>query len=167
MHSHREEFQMVVCTLRQIQPLICQKIPSLHEHLLTRCFSSAFAIQIKVWCLSKRANSIARPGCLVVIGSTMPIASVVPDCKVILIPFESDLGIVVLCHKVEKVAEEKIGLVFCNAIDTLGEALVDIYRLPSSDSFACPVSKFRIPSGYAIHSRFVRITGWIACRSDP
>jgi hypothetical protein len=45
---------------------------------------------------------------------------------------------VILGHKVEKVAEKHIGLVLGHAVDTLGEALVDIDRLPTR--YSCKVS---------------------------
>lgn len=68
----------------------------------------------------------------------MPHATVIPDGHVVLAPLESHLGVVILGHKVEKVAKKHIGLVLGHAVDTLGEALVDVDRLPTR--YSCKVS---------------------------
>lgn len=61
----------------------------------------------------------------------MPHAPVVPDGEVVLAPLEADLGVVVLGDEVEEVGEEDVGLVLCDAVDALGEALVHVDGLPS------------------------------------
>jgi hypothetical protein len=45
---------------------------------------------------------------------------------------------VILGHKVEEVAEKHVGLVLGHAVDALGEALVDVDRLPTR--YSCKVS---------------------------
>lgn len=68
----------------------------------------------------------------------MPHAAVIPDGHVVLAPLEPYLGVVILGHKVEKVAEEHVGLVLGHTVDALGEALVDVDRLPPR--YRCQVS---------------------------
>lgn len=68
----------------------------------------------------------------------MPHAAVIPDSHVVLAPLEPHLGVVILGHKVEKVAEEHVGLVLGHTVDALGETLVDVDRPPPRDS--CQVS---------------------------
>lgn len=68
----------------------------------------------------------------------MPHAAVVPDGHVVLAPLEPHLGVVVLGHQVEEVVEKHVGLILGDAVDALGEALVDVDRLPPGHS--CKVS---------------------------
>jgi hypothetical protein len=65
----------------------------------------------------------------------MPHAPIVPDRKVVLSPLEAHLSIMVLGEQVENIAQKKIGLVLRHAIDALGEAFVDIYGFPASNSY--------------------------------
>ena len=63
----------------------------------------------------------------------MPSAAVVPDGEVVFAPLEPHLGIVVLGDEVEEIGQQNIRLVLGDAIDALGEALVDVEGFPSSD----------------------------------
>lgn len=63
----------------------------------------------------------------------MPGAAIVPDGEVVLVPLEADLGVVVLRDEVEEVGEEEVGFVFCDAVDALGEAFVDVDGFPACD----------------------------------
>lgn len=92
-------------------------------------------LYIKIWSLAQGTNTVARSRIVVVICRTMPCAPVVPDSDVILTPSESYLGIVVLCYHIEEVFKEDIRLVFCDAVDALGEALVDVDRVPPSNGY--------------------------------
>ena len=65
----------------------------------------------------------------------MPSAAVVPDGEVVLAPLEAHLGIVVLGDEVEEIGKQNIGLVLGDAVDAIGEALVDVEGFPSSDGW--------------------------------
>ena len=86
----------------------------------------------------------------------MQSASIVPDCKIVLSPIETDLRIMILGNKlytisvqnplpeksiccqgthVEQVSEYYIRFVFRDAIDSTCEATVHIYALPASHSY--------------------------------
>lgn len=64
----------------------------------------------------------------------MPRTPIVPDSKIVCPPFESDLRIVILSDKVEKVLQDEIGLVLGDAVDSLSKAFVDVHGLPSCHS---------------------------------
>ncbi len=70
----------------------------------------------------------------------MPHAAVIPDSHVVLAPLEPHLSVMVLGHQVEEVVEKHVGLILGDAVDALGEAFVDVDRLPPR--YSCKVSVY-------------------------
>jgi len=64
----------------------------------------------------------------------MPIAPVIPDCKIVFPPLEADLRVMVLGDQIYQIVEEQVALIFGNTIDSFCESLVDENRLPSCHS---------------------------------
>lgn len=100
--------------------------------------ASALAGEIQVRRLAQRGDSVSSSSFGVVVGGAVPHAAVIPDGHVVLAPLEPQLGVVVLGHQVEEVVEKHVRLVLGDAVDALGEALVDVDRLPAGHS--CKVS---------------------------
>jgi hypothetical protein len=65
----------------------------------------------------------------------MPCAPIIPNSEVVHPPLEAHLDIVVLRDEVEKIGEEEIGLVFCDAVEAFGEAFVYVDGFPARDSW--------------------------------
>ena len=66
----------------------------------TQCLFPALTIQIKIRRFSQRTHPIASPSSLIIISCAMPIAPIIPNSKIILIPLEPDLGIMILRDKI-------------------------------------------------------------------
>lgn len=92
-------------------------------------------VQVQVRRLAERADAVPGAGPGVVVGGAVPGAPVVPDGEVVGAPPEADLGVVVLGDEAEEVREEEVGLVAGDAVEALGEALVDVDGLPACDGF--------------------------------
>lgn len=56
----------------------------------------------------------------------MPRTPIIPDSEIVLTPLEPHLCVVVLRNEIEQVRQKQVRLVFCDAVDTLGEAFVDV-----------------------------------------
>lgn len=110
-----------------------------HTHTLSlsqpKSLPPALGVQVQVRRLAQGAHAVAGPRLGVVVGRAVPHAPVVPDSQVVLAPLEADLGVVILRDHVEEVAEEDVRLVFGDAVDALGEALVDVDGFPARDSW--------------------------------
>lgn len=74
----------------------------------------------------------------------MPGTPIIPDSKVVLVPLEAHLRIVVLRDEVEEVREEEVGFVFCDAIDTFGEAFVYVDGFPAGYRWVWALVNFRV-----------------------
>lgn len=52
-------------------------------------------------------------------------AAVVPDSKIILVPFEADLQVVILSNVTEQVLKNVIGFILCQFNDTFSESKIN------------------------------------------
>jgi hypothetical protein len=96
----------------------------------------------------------------------MPIAPIIPDCKIILPPLEAHLRIVVLCYEIEQIWQKHVRLIPRDTVDTLCEAFIYEDRLPSSNRCGTYQSG-RIARRWELDLRLVRMTGWTASRAAP
>lgn len=92
--------------------------------------------------------------------------SVVPNCEIVWSPLKAHLRIVILGYKIEQVVQNQVRLIFCDAVDALGETFVDVDRLPSSHRCRVLVPTL-LEIAQINYSRFVRITGWTAVNASP
>jgi hypothetical protein len=125
-------------------------LPSTSYHV--QCLFSSSTISIQVWRFANTAYPITCSSSIVIIRCAMPHARsktsahrflrssdselppIIPYSKIVGSPLEAYLRIVVLCDQVEKVVKKQVRLVFSNAIDALGKALVNVNRFPASHS---------------------------------
>jgi hypothetical protein len=54
----------------------------------------------------------------------MPRTPIIPNRQIVFPPLESHLRVVVLRDKVEEIGKDDVGFVFCDAVDSFGEAFV-------------------------------------------
>lgn len=146
------------------------RLHTFHSHQ-PQILPPALGVQIQVWGLAQRADAVPGTSLDVVVRSTVPHAPVVPNGEVVLAPLEADLGVVVLGDDVEEVAQDQVGLVFCDAVDALGEALVYVDGFPSR--YGCKMKMLSMKKEFdgrnskKQNSRFVRITGCTAVNASP
>jgi hypothetical protein len=65
----------------------------------------------------------------------VPVASVIPNRRIIFLSLETDLRIMVLRYEVDQIAQQEIRFILGYAIDPHCETFVHKHRLPSSDSW--------------------------------
>jgi hypothetical protein len=96
----------------------------------------------------------------------MPIAPIIPDCKIILPPLEAHLRIVILCYEIEQIWQKHVRLIPRDTVDTLREAFIYEDGLPSSNR--CGTYQLGwIERRWELDLRLVRMIGWTASRAAP
>lgn len=106
---------------------------SVSRSLLSESVSATPRLRVKIRSLSQRSNSITCSASGIVVGSAVPIASIIPDSEIVLVPFEPHLSIMVVHNKIKEVFQQHVTLIPRHTIDSSGEALVDENALPACD----------------------------------
>jgi hypothetical protein len=63
---------------------------------LSQSLSPRLRLRVEIRCLSQTAHSVTSSGVDIVVRGAMPSRTVIPDCHIIPVPLETNLGVVIL-----------------------------------------------------------------------